>query len=252
MNKRTDQNLQFNKIVIISMVGNVGKSTTLDTLISPRMPDAAVYRIETINSTKKCGAKKEMFLRGDQIDKLQIEVAKDRQSIVDVGMSNVEKFAEGMNEQYGSHQLFDCFLVPVLAKSGADKETEDAIKTLLTLHQMGIAPANIKVMFNKLPRNSTVDIECEDILNFHEANPIFTLNKEAVIYQSDAFKALGEVDRTFAEMIVDDTDYYAALNNIPMDQERERVKTIKMARAQGTCKKLNMELEVMFKVLFGG
>ena len=73
-----------------------------------------------------------------------------------------------------------------------------------------------------------------------------------MIYQSDAFKALGEVDRTFAEMIVDDTDYYAALNNIPMDQERERVKTIKMARAQGTCKKLNMELEVVFKVLFGG
>lgn len=251
MSKKTSPK-EFNKIVIISAVGNVGKSTILDTMIYPRMLEAAVFRIETINSTKKSGAKKEIFLRGDQIDKLQIEVSKEKQSLVDVGMSNLEKFSEGMNEQFGSHWLFDCFLVPVLAKAGADKESEDAIKTLLTLHAMGIEPDRIKVVFNKLPRNSTVDIECDDILNFHEANPIFTLDKNAVIYQSDAFKALSEVDKTFAEMIADDTNYYAVLNDIPMDQEKERVKTIKMARAQGTCKKLNIELESVFNVLFGG
>lgn len=251
MSKKSGQT-EFNKIVIASAVGNVGKSTVLDTMVYPRMLDAAVYRIETINSTKKSGAKKEIILRGDQIDKLQIEVSKDKQSLVDVGASNLEKFAEGMNEQLGSHHLFDCFLVPVLAKAGADKETEDALKTLLTLHEMGIEPERIKVVLNKLPRNSTVEIECEEILNFHKSNPIFTLNKDAAIYQSDAFKALSEVDKTFSEMIADDTNYYAVLNDIPMDQEKERVKTIKLARAQGTCKKLNLELESVFKVLFGG
>lgn len=239
-----------NKVVVLSLTGNIGKSTIVNTLLFPRMQDAAVFRIETINATGASGAEKETKLRGDQLDKLQVGMVKAKSSIVDVGSSNVEAFLLGLNAQFGSHAFFDCFLVPVLALD-TEKETEDAIKTLLALHDAGIEPERIKVVFNKLPKNSTLEDECEAILNFHKANPIFTLNKAAVIHQSDAFLALSEVDKSFRDMVEDNTNYYQALNDIPAEKEKERVKTIKLARAQGTAKKLEMELSAVFKVLFG-
>lgn len=242
--------LAARKIVVLSLTGNIGKSTIVNTLLSPRMPDAVVFRIETINATGSSGANKEVKLRGDQLDRLQVGMAKAESSIVDVGSSNVEALILGLNEQFGSQQFFDYFLVPVLARDGAEKETEDAIKTLVALHEMGVDPDRIKVVFNKLPKNSTLANECEVILNFHTANPIFTLDEDAVIHESEAFAALGEVDKTYREMVADNNNYYLALNEIPMEAEKERVRTIKMARAQGTVKKLDMELAGVFNTLF--
>jgi hypothetical protein len=214
------------------------------------MLDAVVFRIETINATGNSGAFREVKLRGDQLDRLQVGMAKAESSIVDVGSSNVEALILGLNEQFGSHQFFDYFLVPILAQNGAEKETEDAIKTLVALHEMGIDPERIKVVFNKLPKNSTIENEAEVIINFHTENPIFTLDNNAVIHQSEAFAALGEVNKAYREMVADNTNYYLALNEIPMENERERVRLIKMARAQGTVKKLDLELSDVFETLF--
>lgn len=243
--------LPFKKVVVMSLTGNIGKSTVVNTLLAPRMPNAVVFRIETINATGSSGAEKEIKLRGDQLDRLQVGVTKAEASIVDVGSSNVEAFILGLNEQLGSHVFFDYFLVPILAQHGAEKETEDAIKTLVALHEMGIGPERIKVVFNKLPKNSTLENECEVILNFHKANPIFTLDRNAVVHQSEAFAALGEVGKSYREMVFDDANYYLALNEIPMENEKERVRTIKMARAQGTVKKLDLEMSGVFQALFG-
>lgn len=255
MNKKqpttTNQGTRPLKVTVLSLTGNIGKSTIVNTLLSPRMPDAVVFRIETINATGNSGAHKEVKLRGDQLDRLQVGMARAEASIVDVGSSNVEALILGLNEQFGSHQFFDYFLVPILAQDGAEKETEDALKTLSALHEMGVEPERIKVVFNKLPKNSNLESECEVILNFHKSNPIFTLNTQAVIHQSEAFAALAEVNKTYREMVADNTNYYLALNDIPMDHEKERVKTIKMARAQGTVKKLDIEMSEVFDALFG-
>lgn len=239
------------RLIVLSLTGNIGKSTIVNNLLAPSMPDAHVFRIETINATGESGAVKEVMLRGDQLDKLQVGVATAESSIVDVGSSNVEALLLALNDQFGSHYFFDFFLVPVIAQRTAEKETEDAIKTLLALNEMGVEPERIKVIFNKLPRNSTLDVECEVILNFHAQNPIFTLNRNAVIHQSDAFAALSDVGKTYREMVADATNYFHKLNEIPMTDEKERVQMVRMARAQGTVKKLSMELDEVFDALFG-
>lgn len=239
------------KIIVLSLTGNIGKSTIVNTLLSPLMPDAHVFRIETINATGESGATNEVMLRGDQLDKLQIGVAMSESSIVDVGSSNIEALLLGLNDQFGSHYFFDYFVVPVVAQKKAEKETEDALKTLLALHEMGVEPERVKVVFNKLPGNSTLNIEAEVILNFHAENPIFTLDRHAVIHQNDAFAALSDVGKTYREMVVDATNYYEVLNKIPMENKKERVNVVQMARAQGTVKKLQLELADVFDALFG-
>jgi hypothetical protein len=138
----------------------------------------------------------------------------------------------------------------VLAKN-RDKETKDALKTLIALRDMGVEPARIKVIFNQLPKNSTLEDECEVIFNFHNANPFFTLSRNAVIHESEAFAALNDVGKSYLEMVADNTNYYQVLNNIPMEDEEARIKTIKLARAQGTVKKLEMEMSGVFTTLFG-
>jgi hypothetical protein len=117
---------------------------------------------------------------------------------------------------------------------------------------MGVEPARIKVIFNQLPKTSTLEDECEVILNFHRADPFFTLSRKAVIHESEAFVALNDVGKSYLEMVDDDTNYYQALNDIPMEDEEARVRTIKLARAQGTVKKLEMEMSDAFAALFGG
>lgn len=238
------------KLIILSLTGNIGKSTLVNTLLSPLMPEAHVFRIESINTTGESGAANEVMLRGDQLDKLQVGVAKAESSIVDVGSSNVEALLLALNDQFGSHYFFDYFLVPVIAQRTAEKETEDALKTLFALQDMGVEPERIKVIFNKLPRNSTLEVECEGLLKFHATHPIFTLNRDAVIHQSDAFAALSDVGKTYREMVADQTNYFQALNEIPMANEKERVQIVKMARAQGTVKRLSMELDDVFEALF--
>lgn len=257
MNKNTSvtegssEKLFQKRIAVISLVGDIGKSTIANDLLCPRMPGATMIRVETINSSGKSGAKLELRYRGDQLGEVKVAATKSASSIIDVGTSNVEAFILRINDDFGSHQFFDYFLVPVLAKN-REKETKDAIKTLNALRDMGVEPARIKVIFNQLPKTSALEDECEVILNFHRSDPFFTLSRKAVIHESEAFVALNDVGKSYLEMVGDDTNYYQELNAIPMENEEARVRTIKLARAQGTVKKLEMEMSDTFAALFGG
>ena len=159
------------RVAVLSLTGNVGKSTLVNTLLYPRMPGAKIFRVETINATAASGSE-EIRVRGDQLDRLKVGMTKAETSIVDVGSSNVESFILGLNEDWGSHQFFDLFLVPVLALD-QEKETEDAIKTILALHDMGVESSRIKTVFNKLPLRSSIEEECSTFLQFHKENPLF-------------------------------------------------------------------------------
>ena len=238
------------RIVIISMVGDIGKSTIADVFLCPRMNDVTMLRVETINSSGESPALTELKYRGDQLDKVMVAAAKAKSCIIDVGTSNVESFLLHMDQNYGSHKFFDYFIVPVLAKN-KDKETKDAIKTLLALRDMGVERDRIILIFNQLPINSTLEDECEVILNFHRENPFFTLSRNAVIHESEVFIALSSVGKLFHQVVDDTTDYYQLHDKLPIDDKQNRVNAVKLARAQGTAKKFDIELSNVFHDLFG-
>lgn len=239
------------KIAVLSFSGKVGKSTLTNTLLYPKMPEGTkIFRIESINISGQSGSDDEKKMRGTALEKLQVELSKTQNAIIDIGASNVESLFLALSSQSDSHLDFDYFLVPVLANITRRDEMEEAIKTIQALAEMGVEPARIKVVFNMLPRETTIEDECALILNFHKKHPIFILNKEAVVHETDAFSALNKAGKSYMEMLADTNNYREELNKIPMENEKERSNMVKIIRAQGTVKVLSKEMDAVFNHLF--
>ena len=66
-------------------------------------------------------------------------------AIVDVGASNVEDLLGLMQLYEGSHEDFDCYVVPTVPPL---KQQQDTIATLIELSQLGISASRLKVVFN--------------------------------------------------------------------------------------------------------
>lgn len=239
------------KIANLAFTGKVGKSTLCNTFAYPRMQDATIIRMETINDSGLSGAKKEIIIKGRDLGKLEMELAKTNEAIVDVGASNVEAFMLALNAQFESHYVVDYFVVPVKADAKAQVEMGETMKTLHALSALGIEPERIKVLFNRLPVDADVEEECKALIAMHKKMPIFTLNTSAVIHESEAFAALATAKKSYLEMLADPANYRQELNKIPLENEKERTDMVKLIRAQGTVKMLDREMQAAWDALFG-
>jgi hypothetical protein len=240
------------KIVgVTSYTGKVGKSTICNNLLYPRMPGAKVIRLETVNLSGHSGAEDEKQLKGRDLIKLQDELIKTKSAIVDVGASNIESFILALNQQGDAHLDFDYFLVPIEANAGKQNEIKEAFKTIESLALMGIEPERIKVVFNKLLVDNTIEDEMQIVFNYHKKNRNFTLNRDAVIHESPAFHSLDSVKKSYIELLADNTNYREAIKNIPLENEKERTAVVKLMRAQGYVKAIDREFNEVFGALFG-
>jgi hypothetical protein len=239
-------------IALVSYTGKSGKSTTGNNLLYPRMHEPSVFRIETINESGLSGAgENEQKLKGRDIEKLLSALSKTDCAIVDVGTSNVEAFFLALAQQPDAHRIFDFFVVPIEANAAKVNEFKESVKTLTMLNKLGVESERIKVVFNKLATDSLIEDEMTRIFNFHKQYPIFSLRKNAVIHETQAFKALADAKKTYDEILGDQTDYWSLLKNTPVAEEVERTRLVKMARTQGLIKGLHTELDCVFNALFG-
>jgi ABC-type protease/lipase transport system fused ATPase/permease subunit len=72
------------KIAVLNFSGNVGKSTIARHLLSPRMPDASIVSVESINADSAT----EKTIRGTDFGQLQQDLQLEEKVIVDVGASS--------------------------------------------------------------------------------------------------------------------------------------------------------------------
>ncbi|TDK61217.1 hypothetical protein [Sapientia aquatica] len=239
------------KKVYTGITGKCGKSSLVNSLEFPRMPNATIIRVETINNSGLSGCNSEIFLKGRDLGQLETELVKVEDAIIDVGASNIESFLLSLNSEFESHQIFDYFIVPVIARASAQIEMSESITTLKTLAKMGIEPERIKVIFNRLPKDSSVSDECKPIIFLHRSSPIFTLNLDAFVYETEAYAALGSIDVAYIQMLSDQKNYRQELNKIPIDNQKARIEMVRWARAQGTTRMLEIELSNLYQILYG-
>lgn len=121
------------KLVVINFSGNVGKSTVAAHLLKPRMNDAALFSIETLNDHAATDGVDVETFKGKKYKELQEEIFLLDDAIIDVGASNVEDFTNLMTQYHDSHQQFDYYLVPTVKEK---KQTIDTIKTIKALAAM--------------------------------------------------------------------------------------------------------------------
>lgn len=190
------------KVMVTNYCGNVGKTTVVAHLFAPRIPEAKVFSVETINETAADLGIETDKLKGGNFGALFKELIQVDNAIVDVGASNVEDMLGRMAAFSDSHEEIDYFIVPVT--SGA-KEQKETVKTMRALHGLGIDASRIRVLFNRVDTDPVEEFPA--IFGYAAQTNACVANPQAAIYENEVFDMLSTKRTTIAAVLDDRTDY---------------------------------------------
>jgi hypothetical protein len=229
------------KVAVINFSGNVGKSTVARHLLLPRMKKASVFAVESINSD---GTEDEA-VRGKQFAELLESLALVDNAVIDVGASNVEDFVTLMGKYRGSHEDFDYYVVPTVAKH---KQQTDTISTIKALSELGVPANKLRLVFNMVETDETIERQFTGILSYHVDKKNFILNRDAVIHMNEIYGKLKNTDKSIGDILNDPDDLKEKLKKATTTDEKiELTKKIAVKRlAAGVTE----ELDAVFKTLF--
>lgn len=228
------------KIAVMNFSGNVGKSTIARHLLLPRVKDAELISVETINSDDGDGR----AVRGTEFGALSEHLMMTDNAIVDVGSSNIEPFTKLMDQYQGSHEDMDLFVIPVVKEA---KQMRDTINTIETLAAMGVDAKRIAVVFNRVDVDENVEDTFYPIFNLHAENPAFTLNAKAAIDFSELYQRLRSLDTSIDDLLNDGIDWRAKLRESKDPDERQRI--VMRISASRLAKSAKANLDDVFAVL---
>jgi len=191
------------KVAIINFSGNVGKSTVAKHLFMPRIKNAELIAVESINSDEGDFE----TVRGKQFGQLQEQLLVLDDVVVDVGASNVEEFVKLMQQYRGSHDDFDLFVVPTI-KDG--KQTKDTIVTIEALAAMGIPAKKIRLVFNRLEADEEVEDVFYPLFAYYEDRKTFTLRPKAAIKFSELYQRMRSYKTDIPVLMEHDQTHYKA------------------------------------------
>jgi hypothetical protein len=233
------------KVAVLNFSGNVGKTTLAANLLKPRMRNAPVYAIESLNSDEASNGVSVEKMRGRRYGELQDRLMTLDSAIVDVGASNVEEFLKLMQQYHGSHEEFDYFIVPVVKEK---KQMADSVNTIRVLSSIGVPRQKIRIIFNMVEMDDVIEDEFAPLFGLVELEKSFTLNPKAVVYANEVFDRLKEIGKSLVEVDTDATDYRARLRGLDDDEEKEWcIKMVAIKRLAVTATK---NLDAAFKLAF--
>ena len=233
------------KVVVMNFSGNVGKTTVAGHLLKPRMGDAPIFSVESINVDGSADGLDVEKMKGKKYGDLVGELMKLDDAIIDVGASNVEEFIKLMQQYDSSHEEFDYFVVPVVKEK---KQQADTINTIHALKQLGIPKHKIRVVFNKAEVDDDVEVEFESIIGYAKADKGFVANPKAVIHVNEVFERLKSVGISLGDITADPTDYRAKLREAKDDDEKDHcVRMVALKRLGVTA---NKNLDAAFSAIF--
>jgi hypothetical protein len=232
------------KVAVINFSGNVGKTTVAGHLLKPRMGDAPIFSVESLNVDASADGLEVEKMRGKKFGDLQEQLMMMDSAIIDVGASNVEEFLKMMQQYAGSHEEFDCFIVPVVKEK---KQQGDTVNTIRALSKIGIPKGKIRLVFNMVEVDESVEDEFAALFGLAQAEKSFTLNPSAVIYSNEVFEKIKTVGKSLGEVTNDPTDYRAKLREAEDDDEKEFC--VRMVAIKRLAVTANQNLDAVFKAV---
>lgn len=196
------------KVATLNYTGTVGKTTVAAHLLAPRMNNAPIYAIESINETAEGLGVDVEKMTGDKFRELFKKLMLEDDAVIDIGASNIEDFMNNMIKFDDSHEEFDYFVIPV---TSGTKEQKETIQMLQALSSIGIPSDKVRVVFNRV--ESDVEDEFKFIIAHHKKEKTFTLNTECAIFENEIFDALSVKGLTVDALLADETDYKSLLKN---------------------------------------
>lgn len=233
------------KVAVMNFSGNVGKTTVAGHLLKPRMGEAQIFSIETINSGADADGLDVEKMKGKKFGELVDDLMQRESAIIDIGASNVEDFLKLMQQYDGSHEEFDYFIVPVVKEK---KVQADTVNTIRALQKLGIDKNRIRMVFNKVEIDDSVTEDFAALFGLAESEKSFVVKPEAVIYSNEVFERLKTVGKSLGDITADQTDYRAKLKTTKNEDEKELcVQMVALKRLATTA---NKNLDDVYKALF--
>lgn len=227
------------KAVIANNSGNVGKSTICKTMLQPRLEEAEIIKVETINSDGTNDSK----LSAKEFDEILKRIDDADCTLIDVGASNIEQFMVQMLEFQGSHELIDYFIVPVTPQ---DKQQRDSITTINNFLDMGIEAERIKVVFNLAEKDLPVDKQFSIFLADKTCKKIAG-NTPSVVYHNNIFNILTKSRLKYDDVYNDDRDFRALIRAAASKEERQELSNLRTVKM--LMNGFNSDLDVAFENL---
>ncbi|MEW1781409.1 StbB family protein [Arthrobacter sp. NPDC080086] len=213
------------KIAVINFSGNVGKSLASHHLLAPRLGNATVIAVETINADDNDG----MQMRGNEFGALQENIMSLDSVVVDVGASNVEELVSRMKSYQGSHEDFDVFVVPTVPDAKQERDTISTIEALAD--DIGVERERIRVLLNRVDPRDSMERMFPMLFKFHASHRGFILREEAAIHENELFGKLANSPTTIGDLLADTTDYKAMIRDAQSPQEKtELARKVSMRR----------------------
>lgn len=228
------------KIGVINFSGNVGKTTVARHLLAPRMNNAKILAIESINSD----GGNEDAMRGKQFGELQIILQTMDDVVIDIGASNVEDFIKMMSQYKGSQEDFDYFVVPVVP---ANKQQRDTISTIEALSELKVPAKKIRVVFNNVEIDDDVSSVFSGIFEYQKAENKFIIRPEAVMHVNDIYPKLAGSTAGIGQILADATDYKEKIK--ATTNADEKLRYAQMIALKRLAAGVTDELDAVFKTL---
>ena len=201
------------KIAVINFSGNVGKTTVARHLLAPRIPGAEVIAVESLNA----GDTEAQALRGRQFGELQEYLQTVESVVVDIGASNVEDLLALMRRYEGSHEDFDCFVVPTV---GALKQQQDTIATLVELSRLGVAEPRVRLLFNMVDGTLPVHLTFGPLLEFVAQQPIALADTRCHLGINEIYQRVKGSGADLMSLARDESDYKAQIAHATTTTEK--------------------------------
>lgn len=233
------------KVAVMNFSGNVGKTTVAGHLLKPRMGDASIFSIESINTGADADGLDVEKMKGKKFGELVDQLMSLDNAIIDVGASNVEDFLKFMQQYAGSHEEFDYFVIPVVKEK---KVQADTVNTIRALQKIGIEKKRIRLVFNKVEVDDSIEDDFSALFGLAELEKSFIIRAETAIYSNEVFERLKAVGRSLGDISADPTDYRAQLRTAKDDEEKELC--IRMVALKRLAVTANKNLDDVYKFLF--
>lgn len=211
------------KIAVINFSGNVGKTTVARHLLLPRIPAAELIAVESVNAD--ADSETAQTLQGRQFGALQQYLQTIDSAIVDIGASNAEEFLNLMKAYSGSHEDFDCFVVPTVPSI---KQQKDTIATLIELSRLGIPPQRLKLVFNMAQPSVPIKESFYLVLAFLAQQRLAQENTACRLYTSDIYGLARDSNTDIGALALDQTDYKRLIRDSD-DSEEKLALALKLA-----------------------
>lgn len=233
------------KIAIANLCGTVGKTTAAAHLLSPRMDNAPIFAIETVNETAQGLGMDVEKIRGERFrDLFQKLIALD-DAIIDVGASNIEDFLNGLARFEDAHLEIDLFVLPT---TSGTKEQKETMAMVATLAGMGVDPARIRILFNKV--QSDVKEEFPLLLNYAAKAENCIADPAAAVFENEVFDLLGARGMSIAQALADQEDYKARLRALGRDGDsRLRAQYADLHAIRALSRSVSRNLDAVFAAL---